>query len=335
MLKNKGPVNCIPTPANNIEAWRKQNDNTGVLFGVPNNAHHICCTYDPTLNDIDCMMRSAPLEFDFTPKEWCSFDDVEILKKAGELNIDKMRLIMLMHPQFQMNNKNIGRKVLANAEICNEVAKEQHGSRKFHQAGLLLLNKVLVGYLFHLSRFFVCYAMNDTKGCYDRIDHTFDILLLMILGIPWMIARSYFRPLQLGRHRIKTSYGLSKPVYGNEDPQEPIAGIGWGNSMGPSLWCLMSSVLIKDCKQNGHGTTIITAISRKIASLLGFAFVDNADLTTAASYAHTSGTEMIHKMQALMTHWCGCIRVTGGYIAPIKTRWFLISFFLDGNLLVI
>ena len=55
---------------------------------------------------------------------------------------------MLMHPQFQMNNKNIIRKVLANAEICNEVAEEQHGSRKFHQAGLLLLNKVLVGDFF-------------------------------------------------------------------------------------------------------------------------------------------------------------------------------------------
>ena len=129
------------------------------------------------------MMRSAPLEFDFTPKEWCSFDDVEILKKAGELNIDKMRLIMLMHSQFQMNNKNIGRKVLANAEICNEVAEEQHGSRKFHQAGLLLLNKVLVGDLFCLSRFSACYAMNDAKGCYVRINHTFSILVLMFFGI--------------------------------------------------------------------------------------------------------------------------------------------------------
>ena len=67
-LKDRGPVNCIPTPADNIEAWRTQNENTGVLFGVPNNAHHICCTFDPTLNDTDCMMRLAPLEFDFTPK---------------------------------------------------------------------------------------------------------------------------------------------------------------------------------------------------------------------------------------------------------------------------
>ena len=28
-LKDKGPINCIPTPATNIKAWKKQNDNTG------------------------------------------------------------------------------------------------------------------------------------------------------------------------------------------------------------------------------------------------------------------------------------------------------------------
>ena len=104
-------------------------------------------------------------------------------------------------------------------------------------------------------------------------------------------------------------------------------GIGQDNSQGPSLWCLMSSVGIKDCKRNSHGRTRITAISGKIASLLGFDFINDADLVTVARNARTSGTEMIQKMQALMTHWCGCIRATGGYIVPAKTRWFLISFF--------
>mmetsp|Transcript_8266 Transcript_8266/g.8103 ORF Transcript_8266/g.8103 Transcript_8266/m.8103 type:complete len:260 (+) Transcript_8266:184-963(+) len=216
------------------------------------------------------MMRSAPLEFDFTPKKWCVYDDVQILKKDGDSNVDKMRSITLVHPKLQMNNKNICRKVLANAEVCNEVADEQHGSRKFHQAGLLLLNKFLVGDLFCLSRFSACYAMNDAKGCYDRIDHNFAILVMMFFGIPWMIARSMFRPLQRGRHRIKTGYGLSKPVYGNEEPEEPIAGIGQGNGTGPSVWCLISTIVIKDCKKYGHATSITTVITRKVASLLGF-----------------------------------------------------------------
>ena len=44
-------------------------------------------------------------------------------------------------------------------------------------------------------------------------------------------------------------------------------------------------------------------------------------------FVSTSGVEMIQKMQALMTEWCGCIWATGEYIAPAKTRWFLTSFF--------
>ena len=150
-----------------------------MLSGVPSNANQKCCAFDPTANKINTTMRTAPLEFGFTPKKWLSSDDIEIMKKARRINVDEMRLIILMHPEYQINNKNIGRKVLANAEICNEVAKEQHGSRKNHQVGLLLLNKVLVGDLFRLTKFSGCYAMNDAKGCYDRIDHNFAILTLM------------------------------------------------------------------------------------------------------------------------------------------------------------
>ena len=53
-----------------------------------------------------------------------------------------------MHPEYQINNKSVGKKVLANAEMCNEVAEEQHGSRKHHQATLLRINKVIIGDIF-------------------------------------------------------------------------------------------------------------------------------------------------------------------------------------------
>ena len=45
--------------------------------------------------------------------------NVEILIWAGRINIEDMRLIQLMHPECQINTKLVGKKVLANAEICN------------------------------------------------------------------------------------------------------------------------------------------------------------------------------------------------------------------------
>ena len=109
-LQDKGQINCIPTPQENAEAWQRQKDITGVLSGVLTNARHKCCSFDPTLNEIDCTIQTASLEFSFTPKKWLTLDDLEILKKAGRINIEEMRLIQLMHPEYQINNKMLDRR---------------------------------------------------------------------------------------------------------------------------------------------------------------------------------------------------------------------------------
>ena len=49
-----------------------------------------------------------------------------------------------------------------------------------------------------------------------------------------------------------------------------------------------------------------------------------------ADDVHTTGTTTIARFQAIMTCWNGGIHASGGLIAPEKTRWFLISFYLDG-----
>ena len=65
---------------------------------------------------------------------------------------------------------------------------------------------------------------------------------------------------------------------------------------------------------------------KKIGSLLGFAFVNDADQVTAVSNAYKSGPEMIQKMQAPMPELCWCICAIGCLIVPAKTRWYLVLF---------
>ena len=80
-----------------------------------------------------------------------------------------MRLIQSMHPEFQINNKLVGKRVLENAEICNKVTNEQHGSTKHHQSGLLAINKYLIGDICRHLRMLACYGMDDTIRCFDRM----------------------------------------------------------------------------------------------------------------------------------------------------------------------
>lgn len=55
-----------------------------------------------------------------------------------------------MNHIFPMNNKLAEKQFLKNAEITSTVAEEQHRSRKNHQAGLLALNKCLIGNLLRI-----------------------------------------------------------------------------------------------------------------------------------------------------------------------------------------
>ena len=146
--------------------------------------------------------------------------------------------------------------------------------------------------------------MNEAKGCFDQIQHAFAVLVLMYFGVAWYMATTLFEVLQKAKHKIKTGYGVSDPVYGNEEPT--ISGIGQGNGLGPALWTLISSIIINKCKAKGHNMKVITPISEEDVSHLSFAFIDNADLMAGADDVYTTGTNMkiLFGYRHLRSHYC-------------------------------
>ena len=95
-------------------------------------------------------------------------------------------------------------------------------------------------------------AIVNAKGCYDRINHTFAILVLIGFGLCWQHAKVIFEILQIAEHRIKTGFGVSEPAYGIED-DEPLMGVGQGNGNGATVWTLISSKMIEVMKERGYG----------------------------------------------------------------------------------
>ena len=80
----------------------------------------------------------------------------------------------------------------------------------------------------------------------------------------------------------------------------PLAGCGQGNGLGPTLWALVSSAVIKMCKKAKHRIEIANTITKMILSLMGFTFVNNTDLAQAAANQDTSREEIIDKFQEFM-----------------------------------
>ena len=117
------------------------------------------------------------------------------------------------------------------------------------------------------------------------------------------MATTLFGVLQKAKHKIKTGYGVSTPVYGNKE--STISCIGQGNGLGPALWAHISSIIIKMYKANVHGMKVTTTISKEDVSLLGFAFVDNTDLVSGGNDVHNTSATMITRFQSndLLKRW--------------------------------
>ena len=87
-----------------------------------------------------------------------------------------------------------------------------------------------------------------------------------------MKARTLFGMLQKTRHCIKTGFGISDPIYGDEDV--PIQGSEQGNGIAATAWALISTEMFQDMDKASHG---LLAVTGTIPSLVGFAFVDDTD----------------------------------------------------------
>ena len=75
-----------------------------------------------------------------------------IEKKPGELNVSKLRTILLMEADFKQGNKRLRRQMMRHAESQGLLALEQYGSRKFHMAINQGLNKLLTFDIFRQKR---------------------------------------------------------------------------------------------------------------------------------------------------------------------------------------
>jgi hypothetical protein len=85
---------------------------------------------DIKLMNMDKWFIEVSLQTGYSLKRWKTGIDVMIPKKSDSLRVDKLRMIVLMEPDFNFMNKIIGKRVMHQAERAGSIAPEQFGSRK-------------------------------------------------------------------------------------------------------------------------------------------------------------------------------------------------------------
>jgi hypothetical protein len=325
------PMSAVTvTPTTNRAAWKRQKEAVSSEPDGLTYSHYKAASLDDIINDFDASIRSLPYEYGFSPQNWQSITDVEILKKAGVYDIDKMRTITLMDAAYNMNNKQLGRDVLQHAESLHNLAREQYGSRKHHQACTAATNKVLTMDLLRIRRQAGALCSNDAKACYDRVVHSIAALSFLRQGAPRSAVLSLLKTLQKARHKIRTGFGISKSTYGgNLSP--PIQGLGQGNGAAPTGWALISTPLINMMRTAGFGLQFCMCLSSILIAFLCYAFVDDTDLIHTGKSVLTPGHEIVGDMQRFVNHWEGGLRATGGALRVDKSCWYLIDFVWRNN----
>jgi hypothetical protein len=178
VIRNNMLTAAYVSTDDHTNGWRRQKENTSADPDGLSFSHFKAGIEDDLISQFDATLRSLPYQHGFSPTAWRHLTDVEILKKAGVYDIEKMRTIILMNSEFNMNNKKLGRDMMCNAEKYGTLAREQYGSRKHHRSIIAALNKRLTMDMLRLRRLAGAICSNDAKSCYDRIVHSIDSLAM-------------------------------------------------------------------------------------------------------------------------------------------------------------
>lgn len=309
----------------NTKAWKRAKEKTaagisGLHFGMFK-AHIL----RPKLSALDASMRSLAYMTGFSYNRWKKGVDVQLLKKKKDYRAEKLRTILLLEADFNMNNKALGGDTMKLGERHCALTKDNYGGRKGHRAPEVGLNSYLTQDSIRGRRGRLIVISNDARGCYDRIAHTVLQIAMLRLGVPRPALQSMITTIQEMDHHVCTAFGVSDGKYGFDPTRLPTQGILQGNGAGPAGWFAISSVLIDAMRDAGFGYKDWT-VSRGLAfQIASFAFVDDTDLLHVNNSPGVTTEDLIVEAQQMVTKWHGLLRATGGDLAPEKSYWYLVE----------
>jgi hypothetical protein len=297
--------------------WSRCREFTSTGVSGLHYGHFIASLSDSMMSELDRSLLEVSLQTGLAPKRWKRGIDVMIPKKIGSLKANQLRTIVLMEPDFNLVNKIMGKRLMANAERFQSVAPEQFGSRKRKSAINHAINKQLtIDILRQEHRAFVLILL-DARSCYDRISPPVASLSMKRQGAPNNCVALMFNTIQAMEHFIRTTYGDSDISY-SSTVEQPFHGVLQGNGAGPTIWALVSTPLLDRLRVKKCGVAIIS-MDETVFQIPAFAFVDDVDLIQ-----ELYKEESVEEAQKAVDEWSDALRATGGELVPEKCKCIIV-----------
>ena len=146
------------------------------------------------------------------------------------------------------------------------------------------------------------------------------------LGLPKAPIVSVFDTIQQMNHYVWTVFGDFTLSFGGIISGLPFHGVGQGNGAGPAIWAVVSMPLLDLMRAEGYGTVFQMPLSGESIHLVGYAFVDDADIVQPTCSPMDTAADVVHYLQEALACWVGGLTATVGAIVPQKSHWILIDF---------
>ena len=318
--------------------WKKSNERTSSSISTLHFGHYKTAIKNDKLSELHAVSIDIALNSGYSLKRWQKGLTVMLEKKKGVIKVNKLRAILLMEGDLNCANKTIfGKRMMEFAEERNEIPEECVGSRRNHQASDVSLNRRLFCDIARQKKCSAAICCVDLEQCYDRIAHSIASLGARRWGVPQLAITCLLTTVQLMLFFLRTAHGDSDSFYSastdqaaqNEGNIHPYQGTCQGNGAGPSLFLGVSAPCVLYMHGKGFAAHLVSAFSTAIFSIVGILYVDDTDLLAIASYPSESAEQVSIRMQDMVNHWRGCLRVTGGNLNPDKCNGTMIGFYWD------
>jgi hypothetical protein len=144
-------------------------------------------------------------------------------------------------------------------------------------------------------------------------------------------------------HHVCTGFGVSKKTYGSTT-EKLLYGMGQRSCASPILWALINQILLAALGDKFTRIRLVAIDGDEEHIRPGDSFVDDTATGTTnddsefepvshvISDLKSSEETLIAKMEEIIQFFLDLLQVTGGYLAPEKCVWYLISHrWKDGN----
>jgi hypothetical protein len=300
--------------------WKKAKEQTSSSISTLHFGHDKAVCKNDTLSEMHCVFVDIAVNSDFSPKRWQRGLTVMLKKKQGVILVNKLHAILLMEADFNYANKTIfGQRMMLFADDRGLVAEECLGNHSFHDATEVALNHQLFCDITRQKCYSAAIGCVDLEQCFDCIAHSIASLCAQQWGVPIQAIVCLLTTIQLMVFFLHTAHDDSDVFYSAVTDSEaresgnthPYQGSCQGNGGGPALFSGTSSRCVGYMHQKGFAACMRLAFSSTVFCIIGILYVDNTDLFVFAEYPRESVEWVTCRMQDMMTHWRGCLQVTG------------------------